>query len=263
MSEAAVKSVIEGSVAKLSINRPDKRNAIDGQVIDGLLQHLSDLAMNQDVRVIVICGEGPCFSAGIDIAYIAGLGGVDENLRGVFLRELARKIQSVMNRIESIEKPVVAVMRKYAVGLAMELALACDFRIATKDTTMSLPEIFLGLVPDCGGATRLTRAVGVPKAKELIMLGNPIDAAAAESLHLLTMVTEPDDLWNVADKFIARLVERPQRALGLAKRLVDLSASVDEMTSFELETLVQTGAISAPDFPHILAEGMQALLKKK
>jgi enoyl-CoA hydratase/carnithine racemase len=263
MSSEAVQCVIEGNVAKLAINRPEKRNAINGEVIDGLLAHIGELAWNNDVRVIVIYGQGPCFSAGIDVTYIAGLGTIEENLRGAYLRELARKIQSALNRIENIEKPVVAVMHKYALGLAMELALACDFRIASKGTVMGLPEIYMGLVPDCGGTTRLTRALGVPKAKELVMLGDTIDMNEAKELRLVNAVADEADLWKTADALVARLIDRPRRVLGLAKRLVDISASIDEMSSFELETIVQSNAVSAPDFPEILAGGVQKLMKKK
>jgi len=263
MSEEVVKCTIADHIASLSINRPEKRNAINGEVIDAMLKILDEVAWNQEVRVIAIGGEGTGFSSGIDVTYIAGLGGVDENQRGVYLRELARKIQSLMNRIESIEKPVVAVIHKYALGLAMEMALACDFRIASEETVMGLPEVHMGLVPDCGGTTRLTRALGVPKAKELVMLGDNIDMATAASLGLVTLVAPMDQLRDAAADFMKKLMARPARVLGLAKRLVDLSASVDEMTSFEIETLAQTGAIAAPDFPQILATGVQSLLKKK
>ena len=263
MSDEAVKSVIRDGIAYLSLNRPEKRNAINAEVIDALLSHLDKLAWNQDVRVIAIGGEGPCFSAGIDVTYIAGLGTLDENRRGALLREVARKIQSALNRIENIEKPVVAVLHKYALGLGMELALACDFRIAAEDTIMGLPEVFMGLVPDCGGTTRLTRALGVPRAKEIVMLGETIGMTRALALGLVTLTAPADELRDAADAFMKKLMERPERVLGLAKRLVDLSASVDELTSFEIEALVQSNAVTAPDFPQILASGVQSLMKKK
>ncbi len=263
MPQQVVKRVTENAHARLILNRPEKRNAIDGEVIEALGKHLDEIAFDDEVRVISISGEGPAFSSGIDIGFISGLGAIDENQRGVRLRELARKIQAVMNRIENIEKPVVAVIHQYAIGLAMELALACDFRVAAKNAVMGLPEIVLGLVPDCGGTTRLTRAVGVPKAKELVMLGEQIGMEEAFRLGLVNVVADEKDLWSAARDLIDRLIQRPARALGLSKRLVDLSASVDEMTSFEIETLVQTGALAAPDFPQILAEGFQNLRKKK
>ncbi|MCZ7585879.1 MAG: enoyl-CoA hydratase-related protein [Deltaproteobacteria bacterium] len=126
-----------------------------------------------------------------------------------------------------------------------------------------MPEIHLGLIPDCGGTTRLVRALGVPRAKEFVMLGDRVDAQTAARDGLLTALAGGDDPWTAAGPLIDKLAAMPPRALGLAKRAVDLTASVDEMTGFEIETLVQTGAVTAPDFPQILADGVQKLMAKK
>lgn len=262
MSEA-VTCVIDGAVAKLAINRPEKRNAVNIEVIEQLGRHLDDLALRSDVRVVTLSGEGACFSAGIDVTAVAGLGGVSEAERGLHLRELARKIQTAINRIETLEKPVIGVLHSHCLGLAMEIVLACDFRVAADDLRLGLPEIYLGLIPDCGGTTRLTRLVGAAKAKEMIMLGDPIDAAEALRLNLINAFGTREELPGIAQSLVDRLVARPARALGLSKRMVDWSSSMERPTSFDAEVLTQTAAVSAPDFPEILAGGVMALRQKK
>ncbi len=263
MSSEAVQCRIEGPVARLLLNRPDKRNAINDEIINQLQAHLDDLALNNDVRVITLSGSGPCFSAGIDLGYVGGLASVDEGQRGAFLREMARKIQNVMNRMETIEKPIIAVIHRYCVGLGMELVLGCDFRIATPDVLFSLPEIYLGLIPDCGGTTRLTKLVGIAKAKEMIMLGDSISIDEAKALNLVTAVADQENLEKETDSLVQRLLDRPVRSLGLCKRMVQLSSSVDQMSSFELEPIVQTCAVMAPDFAENLMKGFQTLQAKR
>ncbi len=263
MSSEAVKCVVDGAVARLVINRPEKRNAINVDVVVELGRHLDDLALRSDVRVITLSGEGACFSAGIDVTAVAGLGGVDETERGLHLRELARKIQHVINRIETLEKPVIAVLHSHALGLAMEIVLACDFRIAAEDLRFGLPEIYLGLIPDCGGTTRLTRMVGPAVAKELILLGDAVDAQTALSLRIVNEVCTREELEARTAALVERLVARPARALGLAKRMIDWSTSMERMTSFDTEVMAQTAAVSAPDFPQILATGVMTLRAKK
>ncbi|MBZ0273967.1 enoyl-CoA hydratase/isomerase family protein [bacterium] len=261
MSEAVTRT-IEGPVGRITLNRPDKRNAINAEVIAGVASAVDAWALDPDVRVIVIDGAGAGFSAGIDAAWLAGLGASDEAMRGPALREMARTIQATMNRIETVEKPVIAALHRYAIGLGLELALACDFRIVEAGTRMSLPEIYLGLVPDCGGTTRLTRLVGAARAKEAVMLGDAIDPDTALAWGMVTAVAPEGGLADAVSTFAARLVERPAHALGLAKRLVDLSSSMDRMSSFDVEVLVQSNNIGLPNFPEILAGGFQRLIRK-
>ena len=263
MSNEAVQCLIEGPVAKLILNRPDKRNAINDEIINQLQNHLDELALNEDVRVITLSGNGPCFSAGIDLAYIGSLASVDDKQRGTFLREMARKIQNIMIRMENIEKPIVAVIHRYCVGLGMELVLGCDFRIATPDVLFSLPEIHLGLIPDCGGTTRLTRLVGIAKAKEMIMLGDSISIEEAKAMNLVTTIADADKLAEEADALVQRLLARPSLGMGLIKRMVQFSSSVDQATSFELEPLLQTCLVMAPDFGEIMMSGFQSLQEKR
>lgn len=261
MPEDIVRCQVDGPVARLILNRPEKRNAINDKLIRRLKEHLDRLALDAQVRVITISGEGPCFCAGIDFGYVAGLGVVEEDRRGLFLREMAREIQAVMNRMESMEKPIVAVIHGPCLGLGLELALGCDFRVVAKKVILGLPEVHLGMIPDCGGTTRLTRMLGPAKAKEMIMLGDPITALEAKALGLVTALADEDKLLEVAGALVDKLLTRPARALGLAKRMVDLSASLDRASSLDLEPIVQTCAISAPDFPEIMAAGFQSLRK--
>ncbi|MCB9479779.1 MAG: enoyl-CoA hydratase/isomerase family protein [Deltaproteobacteria bacterium] len=263
MSNTAVEVTIADQIAQLTINRPDVRNAINDEVLMGLHDAVEAAALNPDVRVVVIRGAGKGFSSGVDVSGLAGLGAVDINDRGMHLRELAYKIHRVLYRIEKIEKPVIAVVHRYCYGLAMELALACDFRVAETGSKFGLPEVVLGLIPDCGGTTRLTRAVGVARSKEVLMLGDTMTAEKALEWGVVTRVAAEGELDAVTKDLTDKLIALPQRALGLNKRAVDLSASMDETSSLEVEVLLQTAAAVTPDFPEILMGGVQALQSRK
>src|SRR5512134_3318933 len=155
---------IEGAVALVAFNRPEKRNAINREVLRALADAIAAAERDRTVRAIVLYGEGRVFSAGVDFAMLAGdvAGGPDRTP----FRTHVGEMQAALARLETVEKPVVAAMHRYVPGLALEIALACDFRIATDDCELGLPEVKVGLVPDVGGTTRLVRTVGHARAKE-------------------------------------------------------------------------------------------------
>jgi enoyl-CoA hydratase/carnithine racemase len=241
-----------GPVATLVLNRPERRNAIDASVLDALRVHLASIAERSEVRAVILRGAGGAFSSGIDHALLAEL---FQKSREVPFRHLHAGLIAVFEAIERLEKPVIAAISKYAVGLALELALACDFRVATPDAKLGLPEVAFGIIPDGGGTTRLVRTVGLQRARELILTGKIIDGARAAEIGLVSELA-PDPV-AAAEKLAAHFARLPAKGIGLAKAMVLRSAEVDALTSLRLEGWAQSILLEDPsladNFPSALA----------
>jgi enoyl-CoA hydratase/carnithine racemase len=193
---------------------------------------------------------------------LAKVGQDDGRAAGIRLREDIENIQAILNRIERIEKPIVAKIQGFCGGLGLELALTADFRIASENATLGVPEIILGIIPDCGGTSRLTRMLGPVWAKELIMTGDMIPAKRAYEMGLVNQICPEAALEEKTQALLAKLLQRPSLALGLAKRAVDWGTGLDKMTHMEIEAYVQSLLITAKDFPQTLQKGFATLLKK-
>ncbi len=254
---------IKDNVGIITLNRPEKRNAINGEVLAEIEKAITNLGVNAEARVILLQGAGPAFSAGIDFNYLGHISGEDGRPPGVRLREGIAAIQALLNRIEHLEKPVVAKIHGFCGGLGLELALTADFRLASETATLGVPEVILGLIPDCGGTTRLTRLLGPAWAKELIMTGEMISASRAYEIGLVHYVYPENLLTEKTQAFIAKLLQRPPLALGLAKRIIDLGFGLDRMTHLEMEGYIQSLLITAKDFPETLQKGLASLTRKK
>jgi enoyl-CoA hydratase/carnithine racemase len=238
---------IADQVATLWLDRPDKRNALDGTLMRSLAGALDGVRDDPAVRVIVLRGKGAVFSSGIDHTFLLE---VFQKSRTVPFAHLHHDLQDVFHRLERVQRPVVAVLHRACVGMALELALACDFRIATADCALGLPEIAFGIVPDVGGTTRLVRVVGETRARELIITGKIVSAATAERIGLVNEVARDEaDLTARLGKLVGALVAHPPAAIGLAKSLVAASAQSDAATSFRLEGIVQQVLMAQPDLP--------------
>jgi len=242
-------------VATLLLNRPDKRNALDGAVMESLAAAIDGVRDDPAVRVVVVRGAGPIFSSGIDHALLLE---VFQKSRSVPFSHLHGDLQDVFHRLERMRKPVIAALHGACVGMAFELALACDFRVATIDCLVGLPEIHFGIVPDVGGTTRLVRAVGPVKAKELVMLGSLIPASEAARLGLVTEVAaDRDDLDARVGALAAQLSALSPVALGHAKALVQQSAEIDARASYQLEGTVQEVLLHQPDVAERMPRALQ------
>ena len=234
-------------VVTLLLNRPEKRNALDRALMDAFAAALDEVRDDPAARVLVVRGAGPMFSSGIDHGLLLE---VFQKARSVPFAHLHHDLQEVFHRLERVRVPVIAALQGACVGMAFELALACDFRVATADCLVGLPEIHFGIVPDVGGTTRLTRAVGPVKAKELIMLGSLVSAAEAARLGLVTEVAaDQADLDARVGALAARLSDLSAAALGQAKALVQQSAEIDARASYQLEGTVQELLMQQPDLP--------------
>jgi enoyl-CoA hydratase/carnithine racemase len=245
------------AVFEIVLNRPDKRNAINLDLFHAFDAAVAQANRTPDLRAVVIRGEGPAFSAGIDVSALLGLAGSHGPHWKQRMRSITDELQGILTRLERLELPTIALLHGYCLGLALELALACDFRLAAEGTRLGLPETRLGIIPDVGGTTRLTRLVGPARAKELILTGKTIDAAQAEAWGLVHAVSPADDLAAAAEGLVAELLPAAPLAVGMAKRVIDGLADIDR--GLLLEGWAQSQLFSSEDF----LEGAQAFMMKR
>jgi enoyl-CoA hydratase/carnithine racemase len=262
MAENAITTRIEGELAYLILNRPEKRNAINQAMLRAIPAALDELD-RPEVRAIILYGEGQAFSAGIDFTSLSndsgarsGEGGGPDMQR---FRRFVAESQASLNRLESIEKPVIGALHGFVGGLGLELALACDARIAATGARLGMPEVRIGLVPDVGGTTRLTRTVGYAFAKELIMTARMIDAQTAEKIGLVNRVVAEGTHLAAAEELAREMARNAPLAVGLAKRIIDKGHGLDKMTFQEFEMLAQSSLITTEDF----REGATALAQRR
>jgi enoyl-CoA hydratase/carnithine racemase len=227
-----------GAVRHVVMNRPDKRNALNGALIEALGDAFRAAAHDSDVRCVVIRGTGKVFSAGIDLAELAGAGA--ENLR-----QFRAGILDAWNVCEEMLKPTIAQIHGACFGAGLELALACDLRVVAADALLGLPETRLGLVPDVGGSSRLPAVVGVGRAKELIMTSRNIDGVEAERIGLANRVAPAEELDAVTDQLTEELLACSPVAVGHAKRLLDAAAKPALAATLEQEVTAQEVCVRA------------------
>jgi len=243
-----------GPVRHVVLNRPDKRNAFNGELVRATGAALRAAADDPNVRVVVVRGEGKVFSAGMDVAALAGAATEVEQLRS-----FRRDALSAFNLAEEMTKPVIAQIHGVCLGGALELALACDMRVLSDDAFVGLPETRLGLVPDVGGSSRLPQVVGLGRAKELIMTGRVIGAQDAERIGLANRVAPADRLEAATQELVDELLACAPVAVGLAKRLMDASARPALSTTLELEIAAQELCARTED----VREGVQAAAERR
>ncbi len=244
-------------VFEIVLNRPEKRNAISWELGQQLLDALDAAIQAEGVRVVLLRGAGPMFSAGIDLNDLAALPTRYGPSWARHMRAITDDWQRVTTRLERLELPTIALLHGAALGLAFEVALACDFRIAAHGTRLGLPETRLGIVPDVGGTTRLTRIVGPARAKELILTGRTVTAQDVADWGLLTQVVAADALDAAADTLVAELAQAAPLAVGMAKRVIDGMADVER--GLLLEGWAQSQLIRTNDF----MAGVQAAIERR
>ncbi len=240
-------------IATLSVNRPDKLNALNGDTIRELASAFHGLRDDRDVRGILLTGAGEkAFVAGADIAELAQMGPID----GV---RVSREGQEAFRFLERIGKPVIAVVNGFALGGGLELALACHLRLASAKAKFGLPEVKLGIIPGYGGTIRLQRLVGRGRALELMLTGDMIDAAEAYRIGLVNRVFEPADLTAGARDMMTKMIANGPIALALALESVDNAANVSTDDALTLESNLFGLLASTSD----MREGMTAFLEKR
>jgi enoyl-CoA hydratase/carnithine racemase len=223
-----------GQVRHVVLNRPEKRNAMNRELLLALGAALREAAAEPSVHCVVLRGEGPVFSAGVDLVELASSAGTPS-----MLRPFRKVFLDCANICEEMAKPVVCQIHRTCVGGALEVALGCDLRIASNDGQFGLPEVKFGIIPDVGGSTRLPAVVGLGRAKELIMTARTIDAAEAERIGLVNRVVAPEDLEQATQALVDELLANSHIAVGRAKRVIDASARPTIAQSLELEIATQ------------------------
>lgn len=202
---------ISEHIAEITINRPKQLNALNKQTIDELSATLDQLRSNTDVRAIIITGAGDkAFVAGADIKEFASFS-VDE---GKALS--AEGHDKLFNKVEQMNKPIIAVINGYALGGGLELAMSAHMRLASTNAQLGLPEVSLGVIPGYGGTQRLTRLVGMGKAMEMICTAGMIGADEARQWGLVNHVCEQDELAELARKIAAKMARQSPTAIGFA-----------------------------------------------
>jgi enoyl-CoA hydratase/carnithine racemase len=220
------------SVRHVILHRPERRNAIDEGLLLELHAALRAAAADDAVHCLVLRGAGPAFSTGADLEALAlSSGGPGRPFRQLFL--------DCANACEEMTKPVVCQVHGMCLGGALELALACDLRIASLDARFALPEVRFGVIPDIGGSTRLPALVGLGRAKELVLTGRSIDASEAERIGLVNRAVASGDLDRARAELVEELLSGRPVAVGRAKRVLDASARPARDTTLELEVAVQ------------------------
>jgi enoyl-CoA hydratase/carnithine racemase len=243
-----------GYVRHIVLNRPDKRNAINGEMVVALGVELTAAANDGSVRAVVVRGEGAMFSSGADLNALNDLADNPGNLR-----PFRTAMLEVFNRCEEMPKPTIAAIHGGCIGGALELALACDLRVSTPDAIMGLPETRIGLIPDVGGSSRLPAVIGLGRAKEMIMTSKLINGEEAERIGLVNRLAGEDGLDAAVDQLVNELLQCAPLAVGLAKRVMDHAAKPALGATLEHEITVQLVCAGSDDY----AEGARAVREKR
>jgi enoyl-CoA hydratase len=244
----------DGAVAVITINRPEKLNALSSQVLDDLRHLVTDLRVRDDVRAVVITGSGEkAFVAGADIGELAALNDLEAG------KEFAQNGQAVFSLIESSPKPFIAAVNGFALGGGCELALACHIRIASENAQFGQPEVNLGIIPGYGGTQRLVRVLGRTLATDLILTGRMMDAREANEQGLIARVVPQADLLATAVKMAATIASKAPLAVSAALECIveGVDETIEEGLSREAERF---GALTVTSDFH---EGTSAFLSKR
>lgn len=244
----------EDGIAVLTINRPDKYNALNEEVVAEISSAMDELATDNEVRVVVITGAGEkAFVSGADIGVLQGFktsgAGFSHSQRG----------QAVMDKVEKLAKPVIAAINGYALGGGLELAMACDVRLASDTARMGQPETGVGVSTGYGGSQRLPRLVGKGMAKLLILSGNMIDAQEALRIGLVQKVVPPGELLSEAKALATKMAANAPLSLAAAKEAINMGLEVDLSSGLYIES-VKFGSLCPTEDYH---EGTTAFLEKR
>jgi len=255
MSEAVYRSITYSAadgVAMITINRPDAMNALDGDVLRELDSAVDQVERAAAVRVAIITGAGKAFVAGADIAHMRGLSATE-------CREFIASGQRLLARIEACGKPFIAAVNGYALGGGCELAMACDFRIASERAKFGQPEVGLGVIPGFGGTQRLARLVGRGRAKYYICTGHVIGAEEALRVGLVERVVPAEELMAAAGEAARAIAAKAPLAVAMAKKMIDTGLDMSQAAGVAAEAEAFASLFASGD----RVEGMTAFLERR
>jgi enoyl-CoA hydratase len=244
---------LKDRIATVTINRPDKLNALNAQCKSELKELFNSLKVNPDVDVVILTGSGEkAFVAGTDIGELIAL----NQQTG---KEFAAGGQAVFDLIQHLGKPVIAAVNGYALGGGCELALACHIRIASENAKFGQPEVNLGIIPGYGGTQRLARLVGAGRAMEMILTGNQVDAQEALRIGLVNKVVPQAELLTTAEAIAKTILSKGQLAIRMAIKAVNATLEVPLSEGLTMEAAIFGECCSTEDFK----EGTKAFLEKR
>jgi enoyl-CoA hydratase/carnithine racemase len=258
---------VEKDIAKITLNRPERLNAFSIEMIDLWINALEQVRDSENIRVLVISGEGRGFCSGGDIKSMqSGQGflhsdGKEDLTSTALARKNAiwKKVQRIPLVLQEIDKPVIAVIHGFAFGAGFDMTLACDIRIAAENTIISESYVKAGLVPGDGGAYFLPRLIGVDKALELLWTGKVLSAQEAKEMGLLTHVVEDNKLAEFVDEYVQKLASGPQEAIRLTKRAVYQGLDMNLRSSLDMISSSLGIVTELEDYQ----EGIRAIIEKR
>ena len=252
-SQRSLRIGLEERIATLTVNRPEKLNALNGQTVDGLARFFRDAAGDDGIGAVIVTGAGDrSFVAGADIGEIDGLSALEG-------REWGRRGQTMLRIVESFPKPVIAAINGYALGGGLELAMVCHLRLAASSALLGQPEVKLGIVPGFGGTQRLPRIVGKGRALELLLTGDPITAQRALEIGLVNAVVEQGQLLSEAKRLALRILRNGPVAVELILQAVDRGLEMPLAEALDWEVAQYALSCSTED----VQEGTRAFLERR
>lgn len=244
---------IDGPIATLTVNRPDKRNAVTNAVVEEIDKALDQVEANPELRVLILTGAGEkAFVAGADIGEL-------DKRDTILGRTETRRRQEVYTRIEQLEIPSIAAINGWALGTGLELTLVCTLRVASAKARMGQPEVKLGIIPGAGGTYRLPRLVGMGRAMEMILTGEPVTADEALAMGLVNRVVPPGNLMEEVRALAEMIVARPKLAVQYAKEAVLRCVEGSLVEGLAHESYLHALACGTED----KKEGVAAFLEKR
>ncbi len=255
----------EQTITTIKLNRLEKRNALNWEVLNALEEAIEE-AERSKTRIIIITGATDYFSAGIDLNTLAGQdssGGErnpDLNTPPHFRYSLNTRFHPLVVKIGKIEKPFIARIEGFCLGLGFELALACDFRFCLEKATFSMPEVKVGIIPDVSGTTRLTRLCGISHAKDIALTGRTFDGVEAYRMGVVNGIAKNRETLDALVKnYTDELIESAPLAVGMGKKLIDDIYGQNLEFGLELEGLVNSQLLTSKDF----MTGVMARIQKQ
>ena len=239
---AQIEASLEGDVATVTLNRPERHNALGMRIVGDLGEALGEIERSSEVRVVILTGAGDkAFCSGADLKERAGM---DADERWSHNRSMV----GLANGLARLQVPTIAALNGLAFGGGLEISLACDFRIAARDALFALPEVSLGIVPGAGGTQRLPRLVGPTRAKEMILTGRRITAARALEMGLVSEVVPSDSLMESARSLAREIAANSPLALAYAKAAVDLASETTMEQGLRYETAAIRATLASEDY---------------
>ena len=247
-----LKYEVNDGLAVVTVNRPKSLNALNTEVLDELYNCFEAIGKDDEVKAVILTGEGRAFVAGADISQMVSMSAIEG-------RDMMARGHRTMNMIESTPKAVIAAVNGFALGGGCELAMACDIRIAAETAIFGQPEVGLGIIPGFGGTIRMAKLVGKGMAKYLIMSNDKIDGKEAHRIGLVEKVVPLEELMAEAEKVARMVMAQGPIAIAQAKKAIDAEFDIDMMSAGTIEVQASGVCFATED----QTEGMTAFLEKR